>query len=90
MCDRYDELYEKRNHLVHSVRRGSGDLDQMSTATLMPRHRKGAPLTDVSSMVVERRMGVPELIDLWYVIDELRRELLDVVLWRRDRRSDDL
>lgn len=75
ILDAYDTLYETRNHLVHSFRvpdQESGDHDR---ALRMPRGTRKLPLSPSQATFVERKLGISELIDLWYAIDELTHDV---------------
>ncbi len=69
LCARYDTLYEIRNDLIHSFRPGNGSerLDVVRAARI----KKAKPLTDTNGMTQQRRLGLSELVDLYYDLDDL-------------------
>lgn len=82
ILDRYEKLYEIRNRVVHSFRvldEGAGRLDQ---ALQMVRGTKKQPPSPPHEMIIERSLGISELIDLWYEIDALTHDARKVFLDR--------
>ena len=73
ICDRYDSLYLIRNNLIHSFRPGRGTerLDVVRPA----KSTKANPITMTSQMLEVQRLGLAELIDLYYDIDDLTHDV---------------
>lgn len=69
LCMRYDALYKIRNDLIHSFRPGRGTerLDVIRAIRI----KKGKPPTGANDMSQRRRLGLGELVDLYYAIDDL-------------------
>lgn len=82
ILDTYDELYEARNHVVHSFRALDLETGRHDRALRMPRSTRKRPLTSSNATFVERKLGVSELIDLWYAIDSLTHEIRRLVFKR--------
>lgn len=78
LCRRYDALYETRNDLIHSFRpgRGSERLDIVRAIRI----KKSQPLTDTSDITQRRRLGLGELVDLYYDTDDLIHDVRDFYL----------
>jgi hypothetical protein len=78
LCARYDALYETRNDLIHSFRpgRGSERLDVVRAIRI----KKAKPLTDTNDMTERRRLGLSELVDLFYDTEDLIRDARDCYL----------
>lgn len=74
ILDRYDALYETRNHVIHSFSVLDEDTGRRDRALRMPRSTRRQPLSPPQAMFVERRLGISELIDLWYDIDTLTHD----------------
>lgn len=75
LCARYDALYETRNDLIHSFRPGSGS-ERLDVVRAI-RIRKAGPLTDTSDATQRRRLGLSELVDLYYDTDDLIHDARD-------------
>jgi hypothetical protein len=78
LCARYDVLYETRNDLIHSFRPGHGSerLDVVRAVRI----RKAEPLPDTNDLSQRRRLGLSELVDLYYDTDDLIRDARDLFL----------
>jgi hypothetical protein len=72
LCARYDALYETRNDLIHSFRPGRGP-ERLDVVRAI-RVKKNQSLNDTTSMTQRRRLGLSELVDLYYAIDDLTHD----------------
>ena len=73
-ADRYKALYEHRNQVVHSLRMDDEDGD------LTHRMLKQNPKKPSEGIYASARVGIPELIDLWYDLNELSHEVMVLFL----------
>lgn len=73
LCARYDALYEVRNDLIHSFRPGRGT-ERLDVVRAI-RIKKGKPLTDLNDLSQRRHLGLGELVDLYYEIDDLTHDV---------------
>lgn len=76
LCARYDTLYQSRNDLIHSFRPGQGT-DQLDVVRAI-RTKKSQPLPDASDMLERRRLGMSEIVDLYYDTDDLVHDARDL------------
>lgn len=82
LLDAYDALYETRNHLIHSFRVLDEETGRHDRALRMPRSTKKQPLSPSQATLVEHRLGISELIDLWYDIDTLTHDVRGLFITR--------
>lgn len=82
ILDAYDTLYETRNHVVHSFRVLGQETGVHDRALRMPRSTRKQPLSPSQATFVERKLGISELIDLWYAIDRLTHDIRRLVITR--------
>lgn len=82
VLDGYDTLYEVRNHVVHSFRVRDHETGGHDRALRMPRSTRKQPLSTSQATFVEHRLGISELIDLWYAIDSLTHDVRRLVVTR--------
>lgn len=69
VCDQYDVLYASRNRIIHSFRPGH---DNERLDIVMPiKSTRARPVTTAGQMFERQRMGLGELIDLYYDLDNL-------------------
>lgn len=67
LCDRYDAIYLVRNDVIHSFRPGTG-IEQLDVVRA-PKSTRANPF-DAKRAFDVKRMGLPELVDLYYDITE--------------------
>jgi len=78
LCDRYDALHLVRNDLIHSFRPGRST-ERLDVVRAM-RSTKANPITTTSQMFEQRRLGLRELVDLYYDLDDLTHEVRNLYL----------
>ncbi|MFS0885461.1 hypothetical protein [Aeromicrobium sp. 179-A 4D2 NHS] len=76
LCARYDALYGSRNDLIHSFRTGHGS-DRLEVIRAI-RIKKSQPLPDASDMSDRRRLGMSEIVDLYYDTNDLFHDVRDL------------
>lgn len=72
LCDRYDALYLTRNAVIHSFRPGR-DVERLDVVKSV-RSTKANPVTNSEGLFERQRLGLGELIDLFYDLDELTHQ----------------
>ena len=82
VLDVYDKLYETRNHVVHSFRVRDQETGGHDRALRMPRSTRKRPLSTSQATFVEHKLGISELIDLWYAIDSLTHDVRTLFITR--------
>lgn len=72
-AERYEQLNELRNQVVHSIRPKVSASEARGDVTLRP-------LVKHKGVLREQVIGVPELIDLWYALQELNYDSFQVFM----------
>lgn len=69
ICDYYDDLYKIRNAAIHSFRPGR-DVERLDVVKPV-KSTKGKPVMTSEGLFEQKRLGLGELVDLFYEIEDL-------------------
>ncbi len=78
ICDRYDALCPVRNDLIHWFRPGR-DTERLEVVRSV-KDTRANPITTTSQMFERQRLGLAELVDLYYDLDDLTHDARNLCL----------